>query len=402
MAQFSRRDALIVVKILASMFRALGFALILPFCVSLWYGETAFALLFAAIAIALVAACSALRFFIKTPDPKLRHAVVSIALAWVLVGLVSSVPFVFYGMGFVDGFFESVSGWSGTGLTMVERPEVLPFSLNFWRAFTQWVGGFGIVILAMLILEKPKIARSLFVADGRTENFYLNVVKIARVLAVIYLFYTAIGIAGFLLAGLSPFDAVVHTFTTLATGGFSSNSVGVGAYGTWAIVVSIFLMVIGGISFMSHRELLRMRLREFWANPEVRLFFGIISAAMLLVSANMLFAGDFKPLEQLFYIISAITGTGATTFFQASQFPIASVFILILLMVSGACFGSTTGALKLWRILVVFKVLAREIRKVFLPAGAVTPIRIHDSCMESERALAVVAFVCLYLLLLSW
>ena len=401
MSEFSVRDALVVAKILSNIFRMLGFTMLLPFFVSLFYGEIFFAGIFLAMAVALVAFCSIARFLIKEREPKLRHGIVSIALAWFILGLISSIPFMAYGIGFVDSFFESVSGWTGTGLTMVQKPELLPFSLNFWRGFTQWVGGFGIVILALLIFEKPKIARSLFMAEGRNENFYLNVVKIARLLAGIYLFYTAIGTILFMLAGLSLFDAVVHTFTTLATGGFSTNSVGIGYYGHGAMLAAMALMCIGGISFVSHRELLKFRFREFFSNPEIKLFFGVIAVAMLLVSVNMLLLGSWHPLEQLFYIISALTGTGATTFLQVSEFSQASIFILVMLMIGGASYGSTTGALKLWRIIVVYKVLRREIHKIFLPEGAITPIKVHGSCIEHEKALGVVAFVCLYLMLLA-
>jgi len=399
--EFTPKDFKIVAKILSKVFSAIGFAIILPMLVAMCYGETGYVVLFAEMAIGLIVFCSAANFFIGNAEPKLKHGIVAIALAWIIIGLVSSLPFMAYGMNFVDSFFESVSGWTGTGLTMVQMPESLPFALNFWRGFIQWVGGFGIIILALLILEKPRVARSLLAAEGRSEDFYLNAVTIARAIAGIYFLYTALGIIGFMLVGMNLFDAVVHTFTTLATGGYSTNSVGLGFFGRGAMIVGILLMCAGGINYVSHRALLKRRFRDFASNSEIRFFFGIIILAMLLVSVNMILLNNFEPLNQLFYIVSALTGTGATTFFQVTSFGDATIFILILLMIFGACYGSTTGALKLWRIILVLKIFEREIRKIFLPQGAITPLKSHGTCIDDEKALNVIAYICLYLLVLA-
>lgn len=399
--EFSLKDFSVVAKILLQTFRVIGFAIILPMLVAMYYGETGFVVLFAEMALGIIVFCSAAGFFIEVAEPKLKHGVVAVALAWIILSLVSSLPFMAYGMSPVDSFFESVSGWTGTGLTMVQLPQSLPFALNFWRGFIQWVGGFGIVILALLILEKPRVARNLMAAEGRSEDFYLNAVTIARAIAGIYLLYTALGIIGFMLVGMNLFDAVVHTFTTLATGGYSTQSAGLGFFGHGAMIVGIFLMCAGGINYVSHRALLKRRFKDFASNPEIKFFFGIILVAMLLVSVNMILLNNFVPLDQLFYIVSAITGTGATTFFQAISFGGATIFILILLMIFGACYGSTTGALKLWRVILVLKIFEREIRKIFLPQGAITPLKSHGACIDDEKALNVIAYICLYLLVLA-
>jgi trk system potassium uptake protein TrkH len=382
------------------MMRFVGVAMFIPMIVAFLYKEVFFVELFGFMGVLIFVLFSVLRIKLGKQEVRFRHAIISIALAWFVIGIISAVPFLFVGMTPIDSFFESVSGWTGTGLSMISAPQNLPFALNFWRGFIQWIGGFGIVLLALLLFEKPQTAHHLFAAEGRIEEFSMNVVKVARTILMIYFGYTILGIILFLFSGLNFFDAVVHTFTSIATGGFSTNSVGVGFYGSNAMIVSILLMAIGGISFESHYDLIHGKIKRFLSNPEIKFFFGIILLATALVSVNLFIFKNNSFFDAFFYIISSITGTGATTFFTLDKLPALSIFILILLMIFGSCFGSTAGALKIWRIIILFRVIRREIHKAFLPKNTVFPIKIGNRTVCDEDAMKALSYLALYLFFL--
>ncbi|MEM4663014.1 MAG: TrkH family potassium uptake protein [Candidatus Diapherotrites archaeon] len=391
-------DAFIVLKILSNFLRFLGVVLIIPAIIAIYYGEIFYAEVFLYMALILTVSFSISYFLLGKKETKIKHAIVAIALGWFVVGAVSMIPFVIWGMDPVDAYFESISGWSTTGLTMIEKPEVLPYSLNFWRGFIQWLGGFGIVILALMFYERPKTAQELFRAEGRSEDFYINFSKIARLIVGIYTFYTLLGIILFLLSGMALFDATVHAFTTIATGGFSTRSEGLGSFGLRAMVSAVIIMLAGGISFVSHRELLKGNFCGFFSNPEIKLMFAILFSFTVLIFFSSLTPGIFY--AQFFYAVSALTGTGATADITITQLQSFTIFVIILLMISGACYGSTAGAIKLWRTLIAFKVVRREIYRALLPQQAVIPLRVGNKVLSDENALNALAYIALYVALL--
>lgn len=396
LSEFKSEDLLILLQIISNMLRALGILIIIPMLVALYYGETKYVFIFGAVAFILIAVFSVVRRLLHAETCEFRHAVISIAAVWIVIALISTIPFVLGGVSFVDALFESVSGWSGTGLTMIPFPEQLPMSLNFWRAFTQWVGGFGIVIMALMFYENPKTAHELFLAEGRSEDFYISVTKIARMIIAIYLIYTALGIGLMVLAGMSLYNAVFHTFTSLATGGFSSVSTGQGTFGVGALLVMSLMMLLGGISFVSHRHLLGGKVKKFLSNPEILALFAFILGGFALIAINLFIFKRSIFLDGLFYTVSAVTGTGNVTMAPVSALPELSIIVLILLMVSGACYGSTTSAIKIWRSLILLKVIRRTVLKALLPKHAIVPIKIGDKVLTREEALNALSYICLY------
>ncbi len=402
MAELDKADLLAILRVISNMLRFVGLALVVPVLVSVFYSEVLYANVFAVMAIVLTVVFSLIHFIVGKREVEFKHAMISVALCWFIVGFISCIPFLFAGIPFVDAFFESISGWSGSGLSMVKQPETLPFSLNFWRGFIQWIGGFGIVILALIFYERPETAHKLFQAEGRTESFYINVIRIARIIIAIYLVYTAIGVVLLLAAGLSPFDALIHAFSSIATGGFSTTSAGMGNFGKMAMSATILLMLLGGISFESHRDLLKGRIKRFFSNPEVKLLFGLILAASAIIFLNNYLSQNSHFFNEFFYVVSAISGTGATGEIAVSALPAISIFVLIRLMVFGACYGSTTGAIKLWRILIVFKVVRREIYRALLPKKTIIPIKVGGKPVSSDAALDALAYIGLYILLLAF
>ena len=389
-------DFFSIIYTISTMLRFIGGAMFVPALVAFFFEEYFFAKIFGVMGLFILIVFSIFSFVLGKRDVRFRHAVISIALAWFIVGFISAVPFLFVGLGPLDSFFESVSGWSGTGISMIEFPQDLPKSINFWRGFIQWLGGFGIVLLALLVFEKPQTAHNLFAAEGRSENFHVNVIKVARTILAIYIGYTLLGIVLFLFTGLDLFESIFHSFTSIATSGFSTNSSGIGFFGSSAMVVSMFLMILGGISFESHFDLTQGKIKKFFNNPEIKFFLGILSISLLLVFINLFFLNKENFFDGFFYVVSAITSTGASTLFPVSDFPALSIFLILVLIIFGACYGSTAGGLKMWRLIILVKVIRREIHKAFLPKHTVFPIKVGNKVISDESALKSLSYIALY------
>lgn len=399
--ELKRVDFLLILQVLSTLLRMYGVALAIPALVALLLGDISEAISYFITGIIIFAGTSAILFLLEDvlefQEVRLKHTIICLALAWIIVSLTSTIPFIQSGMSFVDSFFESFSGWTGTGLTMIPDPSKVHPSLNFFRGFIQWVGGFGIIILALLVYAKPTTAKRLFLAEGRSENFILDFKKIARIVVAIFSFYTFLGIIALKISGVPFFDAIVHTMSTISTGGFSSNSVGIGLYGVWPMFIAIILMIIGSISFNNHYDLLKGNYKRLFKNPEVIFMFSLIFVSTLIIFGEIWFMKKGFFYDAFFYIFSAMSGTGAGTPLAITSLNAVSIIVLIFLMISGTCYGSTSGAVKLWRILIVGKIIRREIVRNFLPEHAVIPIKIGDQIINDDQALKVTAYTLLYL-----
>jgi len=395
-----------VLRTLVAVVRVFALSLLVPTLVAVFSSEVELALTFGGAAVTLLLAALWVRRTYggardDTGAAGNWHATLALALAWPIFSAVSSLPFAVGGVPVMDAVFEGVSAWTDTGLTMISDPAVLPASLGVFRILIQWFSGLGIAMFMLLLrAAPPRVARSLFDAEGRPETFATSPWRIGSVVVRIYVLYTLIGATALWLTGLPPLDALAHAVTSLSTGGFSTNSVGVGLYGALPSVVAMVLMLAGGISFSAHRMLLRGDVRGFIGVPEVRVLFAVIAGAWLLAVVGFAAAGEGPArslLPSAFYVVTAITTCGAGTTMPLSAVPPSVQFIVLLLMVSGAVYGSTTGALKLWRLIVVGKVVGREARRPFLPATAVVPIRLGGRIISESAAAAVTGYVILYL-----
>lgn len=396
-----KQDLLIVTRLMADILYAFGFFLLVPAVIGVARGEYSLALSFAVGASLFIPACLFLRRKTSSVGVETRHAAITLAVAWTSLSLISALPFRMYGMPWVDALFESFSAWTDTGLTMIPDPGTLPASLSMFRVLMQWISGLGIVMF-MLSLHgpSPRAARSLFQAEGRFEDFATSLWQVGRTTVLIYVCYTIVGFVSLWLLGVPPFHALTHSITSLSTGGFSTNSIGVGVYGLWPSLVAMLLMLGGGISFGSHQALVSGNVKKFLRNPEVRTLLLIIIIAWGLLALEMWQSeGNGHLLESAFYAVSAISTCGASTTLPLNRAPDTFVFTVLLLMISGAAYGSTTGALKLWRLIILAKVIGREVRRPFYPTGTVMPIRMGNNVIADATALQVGAYVSLYLAL---
>ncbi len=315
-------------------------------------------------------------------------AIVVAALAWIVIPLFTAVPYLAAGFALDNAIFESMSGWTTTGMSFIPDVEALPQSLLFFRSFTQWIGGVGIVLFALLVLRDPA-ASQLLRAENR-DPLSLGVVQTAKAIWGIYLGLTALGVFILQAVGLDFFTAVNLSMTALATGGFiPTNSLILTGVQKIAFVL---LMIWGGTAFAIHQSVWRRQFQKILQHTEFKMMLALITLFTLLI---VLFSPE--PLENgAFHVVSALTSTGfaVESLDTWSDF---SKYLLILLMLSGACAGSTSGGIKLWRTFALLNTLASRVRRAFLPQGAVQVTKVNQKALKHEDVVESGTFIFLYL-----
>ncbi|HSR52595.1 MAG TPA: potassium transporter TrkG [Acidobacteriota bacterium] len=337
-------------------------------------------------------------YFIRPEEREFnnREGIMLVILTWVGAGIVGALPFYFsphFG-GFTDAFFESVSGFTTTGATILTSIETLPRSLLFWRAFTQWVGGMGIIVLAVAILPLVGVGgMELYRAEfsgASSEKIKPRIAETAKSLWRIYAAYSIAQYVALRVAGMTPFDSICHTFTTMATGGFSTRNISVEAYNSPAIeYVIIFFMFAAGINItMQYRLLIMRRPKIFLRDLEIQTYFAATGAAIVAVMITLWINGLAKGEEAFrqaaFQVVSIMTTTG----FSSADFEVWPPFALLLLlalMFLGGCTGSTAGGLKVGRVALLGRVVGREFRRIVERRG-VFAVRFNDKAV-SENAI---------------
>ena len=327
-------------------------------------------------------------------EARLREGIVTVTILWLGIILVSALPFILLAkLSFLNALFESASAWTTTGLTDT-IPENLPKSLLFWRSFEQWLGGIGVITLAILGLFKA--GGALFIAEGH-EKIKPNIFNTVKMLCIFYGMFTIFGVILFLLfSNLSLFDAVNHTMTALSTGGLSTKTESIGFYSNLgAEVVSMVMMLIGSISFLMHYRLV------FGGLNGIGAFLKDIQNLMLFLIVFM--GAAFLFLERslrvaVFHAVSALSGTGFNLV-DLTKWEDYSKLILITLMIFGGAMGSTAGGLKLIRVAVFFKTIYLSIMRTLYP-NRVFLNKFGDHTFKNEEILGIFKFIALYVLLL--
>ena len=398
----------------------LGAALILPMLVGIYYSEAAWWTFGATAAFSLLVGF-ALRRGLKDFSGALgiREGFAIVALSWLALSLVGSVPFVLGGVldSWADAFFETMSGFTTTGASILGgggNPAIseIPKAFLFWRSLTQWLGGMGIIVLTLAILPILGVGgMQLFRAEApgpSADKITPRVRETARRLWFIYVGFTALQIA-LLSPAMSFFDSMNHAFTTMATAGFSTQDESIGAYGSayveWVIIAFMF---IGGMNFALHYHLLKGRPRILFRDAEFRVYAAIALAAILLVAIGLwgasgagsgdAFGGYDSWSDALrhaaFQAISIITTTGYTTA-DYQLWPPLAAGVIFLLFFCGGMAGSTSGGIKIIRHMLMFKNSFREIRQLLHPA-AVIHVRLGGDAVPRDVMSNVLSFVVLY------
>ena len=359
-----------------------------------------------------------LRFTIKPSEPELgiREGFAIVTLGWVVVALFGSFPYLFAGIFSIEGrtswvefsfcYFESMSGFSTTGATVLTEIEHLSHAMLFWRSFSHWLGGMGIVVLTVAILPMLGVGgMQLFRAEApgpQTDRLTPRIAQTAKLLWGVYILLSVVETLLLWLGDMTLFDALCHTFGTMATGGFSTKNQSIAHYDSVYIetVITVF-MFLAGTNFALHYRALRGDVKSYFKDTEFRFYCIVVFVGILLISWNIV---RFKNIDgQVPYdsvwdsiryasfqvlSITSTTGYGTADF---EMWPALSQFILITLMFYGGCAGSTGGGMKQIRFLLLIKQSGAEIKRLIFP-HAILPIRVNDRVVPSEVLTHVLGF----------
>jgi len=336
-----------------------------------------------------------------------------VTFGWLCVGAVGALPYLFTDAipNPVDALFETISGFTTTGSTILSDIEVLPRGIIFWRSLTQWLGGMGVLLLCVAILPflgvgGMQIYRAEMPGPSK-DRLTPRIGNTAKLLYGVYVLMTAVQTALLMLAGMTFFDAINHTFCTVSTGGFSPYNDSIAAFDSSLIhSIIIVFMVLAGINFALHFQFMRGKLSSYWHSLETKTYLVVMLGATLLVSYNLAsFDADgdnaIQFRDALFQVVSITTTTGFATA-NYDLWPLLSKAIIFILLFSGGCAGSTAGGLKIMRSLVLFKEVFRQI-KLYMQPQAVLKVRLDRQTVAPNIVSGIMAFAfCYFMLILAF
>jgi len=401
----------VILYILGLLNIFLGVAMLFPLFLSLLYreGDTWVFLLSSAITVTI--GVSSFLFF-RSPGAEITHRegfIITVS-AWLGAGIFGALPYLFSGSlpSFVDAVFESISGFTTTGASVFQSVEGLPHGVLFWRSLTHWLGGMGIVIMAIAILPILGVGgMQLYRAEAlgigvSSDKLAPRLVEVVRLLGLVYITITLAEVVVLIWAGMGPFDALIHSFATVATGGFSNKNISIDAYHSRLIesIITIF-MFISAANFTLHASLLRGGPGVYWRNPEFRFYLFLQLTVILMITLNLrLYLYD--NIESAFshasfQVVSITTSTGFSSA-DFARWPSFSQFALVVLMFVGGSTGSTTGGIKCLRVLLLFKQGYKELRQLIHP-HAVIHLKLGGRIVPPEVVTGAIGFVFLYMVI---
>lgn len=345
----------------------------------------------------------------KKPKNKVFHikdGCVAVALSWFVLSLTGAIPFVLSGSipHPIDAIFETVSGFTTTGSSILTDVESLSKSVLIWRSFTHWIGGMGVLVFLLSLLP---LAGGYHMNLMRAESPGPSVSKLvpkvqstAKILYSIYLGMTVIQILLLFLGGMPVFDSLCITFGTAGTGGFGIRNDSMGGYSLYCQIVTTIFMILFGVNFSAYYLILTKKFKSAFQIEEIRYYFGIIIAAVLLIAINSrhMFSGFGQAIQQsAFQVGSIITTTGYSST-DFNQWPALSKTILVILMFVGACAGSTGGGIKVSRIVLLLKAAKKEFQ-LYLHPNAVKKIKMDKKSVSHETLRSTNIFLSVYLLI---
>ena len=397
-----------IVYILGKMMGVEGLLLLIPALVSLIYHEKS------VISFLIVAAVLLVIYMVfgrKLPASKQiygKEGFVIVGLAWILWSAFGALPFVISGSipYYIDALFETISGFTTTGSTILADIEALPMGISFWRSFTHWIGGMGVLVFVMMITslddENAMPLMRAEVPGPEADKLVPKARHTARILYGMYFVLTAAEVVFLLFGGMNLYDALLHAFSTAGTGGFSNRAASVSFYDSAYIdgVITVF-MILFGINFNLYFFILLKDWKSILKNEELWAYLGIVGVSIAIITGNILkiygtVAHAFRYAS--FQVGSIITTTGFATA-DYDQWPELSKSILLALMFVGACAGSTGGGIKVSRLLIIVKSIRREVRKMLHP-NAVTIIKVNGKKIGQDTLKNVNLYLTCYIMIL--
>lgn len=334
-----------------------------------------------------------------------KEGLVIVSLSWIFLSFFGAMPFVFSGYvpSFIDAFFETVSGFTTTGASILTNVEILPHSLLFWRSFTHLVGGMGVLVLALAILPKGS-SQSLYLmkAEVPGPTFGKFVAKMSynsRILYIIYLIMTALLTVILTLEGMPVFDSILHAFGTAGTGGFGIKNTSVAYYNSSVIDYTIGIgMLLFSLNFNLYYILILGNLKQFFKSEEMRWFIGIVSCSVILICINIhsMYDDIFRLVRDVFFTVSSIVSTTGYSTADFNKWPLFSKIVLLFLMFMGGCAGSTAGGLKVSRVVILMKSAIREFKKLG-NINKVVSLKIEGKPVSSDLMEGISSYLIVYI-----
>ena len=398
----------VVLTLLGHVIKYEMLLLFIPLFISLYYGQgdaKAFLItIFIMLPIYLVLTT------IKTDNKKIyaKEGFLTVGLSWIVVSIFGALPFMINGAipSFIDAFFETASGFTTTGATILTEVQSLPNGILFWRSFTHWVGGMGVLIFILALMpsiEGNTIHLLKAESPGPTPSKIVPKIRqTAKILYVIYFVLTIIETIFLVCAGLSWYDAIIHALGTAGTGGFSNMNLSVAAFNNPAAewIITVFMLLFG-VNFVLYFQLIRGNVKSFFKSEELKYYLIAVFGAISIITFNILKMNNgafmLSLRESSFQVASVVTTTGYATV-DYNMWPTLSKFILILLMFMGAMAGSTGGGIKTVRIIIILKAIRREIDKILHPRR-VKSVKIDGNVVEEETIAGVMLFMFSYIII---
>ncbi len=395
-----------VIHILGFLLMFLAVAMLLPIGFSLYYGDSDYVALLISAGITLTAGIVAFTTTRMSDDLRTKEGFAVVTFSWIFLSIFGSLPFLFSGTipSITNAFFETMSGFTTTGATVINNIEEVSHGILFWRSLTHWIGGMGIIVLSLAILPFLGVGgMQLFKAEVPgpvADKLTPRIAETAKILWGVYVLLSAAETVLLLFGGMNLFDALCHTFGTMATGGYSTRNASIGAYGSAYInYVIIFFMILAGTNFSLHYRFLRRDFRAYVNSQEFLFYLSVIGVATLIVGAGVFGHYDsvWRTLQHsLFQVTSIVTTTGFGTA-DYEQWGFSSQFTLYMLMFFGGCAGSTGGGIKMARIYLLVRFVFSEITRLIHP-HAVVPVRIGNNVVPRDVMTNILGFFVLFML----
>jgi trk system potassium uptake protein len=399
----------VITRVTGMLLSLFSLTMLLPAGVALIYGEPAARTFGIAFGVTLL---TGLLMWVGSRDKRelrSRDGFLITVLFYVGLGLFGAIPLYLdesVGVSFTAAAFESLSGLTTTGATVLAGLDDLPKSILFYRQLLQWLGGMGIIVLAVAILPMlgvggMQLYRAEFTGPAKDNKLTPRITETAKALWYLYLGITIACAIAYWAVGMTLFDAICHSFSTVAIGGFSTYDASIGHFASAAVeAVAVVFMVIAGINFGLHFVALRRRnLGYYWRDPEVRLYVGILGGITLIVYAILVGSPESSAIplrDSIFQAVSIATTTGFTTT-DFSLWPVAAPALLLFAAFAGGCAGSTAGGLKVVRVLLIYRQGLREMKRLIHPSGVFT-IKLGSQRVSDRVVDAVWGFFALYII----
>ena len=399
-------NPLVVIYILSAilLFTAVSFLLCIP--LALIYRESPAPFVLSSL---ITRAISVILYLISRKASReranIREGSLAVSLAWLVLSAAGSLPYLLSGAipSFTNAFFETVSGFTTTGATILSDIESLPYSILFWRSLTHWIGGLGIIMFVIIIMPSLGMTANqlLPLESSLKEKIHPKTKSVAIRLLYVYLGLTVTQVLLLVAGDMNLFDSICHTFSTVATGGFSPKNTSLMDYSAWSQYIIAIFMFLSGVSFVIYYYIFNFNFRkvryndELWYYLSVTLFFGVLVSCILLANTTKPLETAFR--EGFFQVISIITTTGFASA-DYLKWPAAATIVVFLLLFSGACTGSSTGGIKMARHLLVFKNIRGALLRLVHP-GMITQIRINNQAISNQQNLSGITFLIIYIIL---